>query len=334
MSILYTFATLNGWTAIRTNGLATAGLPVAQDTSSLQSSFFDPGATLPGVEQAQFNMVAHDTPADRAEIKFCPSTGDSGAGAEFYAHTGSPAASGVRSETCQMGHGGAVGGSSFDLGFSGAHTGYHIYTDTNPDGSRYLHGWVEGTTNTFWHFAMGTFVKSGTYGGGQYCAATYIDGFESFHTPFQWPSFAGANTAAFVRMDSAFGSGIPGWRKMFGWAFDQGSDDSFLGGAFYGGQNSFNLRTPLGPIIQPYWNSDSPSSTSSAWKFMGHTQDLRLVSMDGLEPKQTIVLGADTWDIIPAFRKGIETAASAYVKTGTDQDQTTNQMGYAYRRTV
>lgn len=233
-----------------------------------------------------------------------------------------------------MGHAGATVGNSIDIGFSGTHVAYSLYTDANPDGSLYLHGWVEGTTGTFWHIMMGTFVKSGDYDGGQYITATYIDGLERFHTPFQYDSSQASQTVSWVRMDDAFSSGDPGWRHLHGWAFDEDTADSFLGGTFYGGQNSFNLRTPLGPLIVPFWDSDTPTSLSSNWMFMGHFQDVRLISMDGLEPKSTIVLGGDTWDIIPAFRKGIETGSSAYVHTGTDQLQSSNLMGYAYRRTA
>lgn len=329
---LHTFATtLSGWTSVRTNGATSAGVPAGQDTSGNQVSIYDPGATLPGVEDAQFNFIAHNTPADRAEIKICPSTGDGGIGDEFWEHPGSPAGSGARLDTVQMGHGGALSGSA-DLGFSGAHVSYRLYSGTNPDGSRYLHGWVEGTTNTFWHIHLGTLVKSGAYDGGQYITATYIDGFEVFHTPWQFDSSQSSQTVSYVRMDSAFTYGAPGWQHLHGWAFDQDLDDGFMNGLFFGGQNSYNGRTPLAPIIVPFWNSDAPSSGSSPWKPMGCVNDVRLVSMSGLEPKQTIVLGTDTWDIIPAFRKGTETDGDAYRKTGSDQDQTSNMMAYAYRR--
>ncbi|KKN40604.1 hypothetical protein LCGC14_0731650 [marine sediment metagenome] len=329
---LVTFAVLSGWTSVRTNGQIAPGVPVEQDTSGSQSSILDPGATLPGVEDAQFNFVAHDSPADRAEIKICPSTGDGGASTEFWDHPGSPAASDSRAETVQMGHGGALVGHSIDLGFSGSHVAYSLYSGQNTDGSRYLHGWIEGTVNTFWHIAFGTIEKSGAYDGGQYVTATYIDGFERFHTPFQFDSSQASQTVSYVRMDNAFTSGSPGWRDLHGWAFDQDTDDNMLNALFFGGQNSFNLRSPLAPVLVPYWESDAPSATTSNWKFLGCVTDMRLVSMDGLEPKAVIVLGGDTWDVIPAFRKGTESGSSAYVKTGTDQNQTSNQMGYAYRR--
>lgn len=331
---LISFCGTSGWTTIRTNGLAAAGNPGDQDTSGLQSSIHDPSVDLPGVERAQFNFVAYNTPALHAEIRICPSTGDSGVGAEFYAHTGTPSTSSRANQTA-WGHGGReVTSSGQDLGFSGASTSYSFYSNTNTDGSRFVHGWVEGITDTFWHFSFGTVEKSGTYDGGTYLTATYIDGFETFYTPHQWDSSQQGLTISWVRMDNAMGSGDPGWRDYHGWAFDQDNTETFMGALHYGGQNSYNLRTPMAPIFVPFWDASQPSSQSGNWKFMGCLNDVRLISMDGLEPKQVITLGADTWDIIPAFRKGVEVGSNSYKRTGFDQTQSSNQMAYAYRRNV
>lgn len=330
---LISFCGTSGWTVIRTNGLAAAGDPGDQDTSGLQSSIHDPSVTLPGAEQAQFNFVAYSTPALHSEIRISTSTGDSGSGAQFYAHTGTPSTSARVTQTA-WGHGGSeVTSSGIDLGFSGASVAYSFYSGANTDGSRFVNGWVEGITDTFWHFGFGTVEKATTgYDGGQYIVASYIDGAENYFSPHQWGGFVGAKTVAWVRMDAAFSSGTPGWRKYYGFAFDELGDDGFMSALYYGGQNSYNLRTPMAPIFMPYWSSDAPAIASSKWKFLGCLNDIRLISMSGLEPKQVITLGADTWDVVPAFRKGIEVGANSYKRTGVDQTQTSNQMAYAYRR--
>lgn len=332
LSTMITFAGANGWTIIRTNGATSAGLPSPQATSGAQSSIFDPGATLPGSEQAQFNFVPFDSPNSKAEIKMAPSTGDGGSGVQFWQHPGSPIGSYTRADITCMGHAGGSGAGDQDLGFSGPHVSYNLYAGQNPDGSRYIQGFVEGTTNTFFHIFFGTFVKSGAYDGGQYITATYIDGNERYHTPFQFDSSIGNQTVSYVRMDNAFGSGSPGWRDMMGWAFTQGSSTGLVHATYSGGLNSFNGRTPLGVNIMGYYETNTPAINTSDWKPMGHTQDLRLVSMDGREPNSQITLGSDTWDIVPAFRKGTNTTTSAYTKTGTDNNQVSNQQGYAFRR--
>lgn len=337
MVAIYNFATTNGWVGVRTNGATSAGFATGHTTSTAQSSFYDPGAVLPGVERAQINMVTHDTPAGQAVIRFCPSTGDSGALAEFWTHTGSPAASNIGTETTQMGQ--ADFGTPSDLGFGGSHVGYHLYTSTNPDGSRYLHGWVEGTTGTFWHFALGTFVKSGAYGGGQYVDAAFANTSPSrARGPFQANAFGSVFTKPWCRMDDSFADGTTfpgGWQKLDGWAYQTTGSSSFrrnfIRGYYYGGANSFNLRTPLGPIYHPF---KQQAVTTAKWKPMGHLQDMRLVSMENLEAKAQITLGTDVWDIIPCFRKGVEINSNAMVRTGSGQTITTNQQGYAYRRVV
>ena len=322
LTSLATRLSTDGWTIVRSNGLAESG-------SSLQLSVSDPG--IP--EGNQYNFVAYDSPAANARWDFQPSTGDSGSSANFYAHTGSPDNSGSNETYCRFGNNRISGA---DQGFAGSSVAYHFFSGTTPSGARYCHIVVEGTAGVFFHIHFGTYEKAGSFIGGQYATMHVQDADNSSQQ--SWPLQFNPNIQcgrAWHRFDDYKGSGSPGWRRLYGFTSNNGASD--LTRALYqGGLDEATQRTPFGPILMPYWETNTPS-TSNAWVLAGHIPDLMAVSMDGREPGEIITLGSDDWHLFPIHRKttdGTSVTTSAYQNTytsGSAPNNDSNLMGLAYR---
>ena len=321
LSKLVTRLTTDGWTIVRTNG-----------SPGAQVSVSDGSAT----EGNQFNFLADDT-AINANISCQPSRADGGAGVAFYNHTGSPKNAGTLGTYVVCGH----KSSSTDQGFSGSHTAYHFFTGSTSDG-RYCHVVVEGTAGVFWHLSFGTLEKAGSFTGGQYMTALELDNSGNVMWPFQ---FANPVTRAtqWVRCDEFFtgisvttDGGSSRWFEDIGMAHNQGNAQGLVKAYYQGGLINFSQRTPFAPNLISVWNSLTPSISVTNYKILGHTPDLRLVSMDGRESSEQIIIGSDTWHIFPVHRKttdGTSTTSSAYINTftgGGAPNHDSNLAGFAY----
>ncbi|MEE8551595.1 MAG: hypothetical protein V3T08_10120 [Gemmatimonadota bacterium] len=320
LSKLVTRLTTDGWTIIRTNG-----------SPGTQVSISDGSAA----EANQFNFLADDTAAVAA-IDCQPSRADGGIGASFFAHTGSPDASGASGTFCSIGH----RTSATDQGFSGSHTAYFFFTGSTPDG-RYAHVVVEGTAGVFFHLYFGTIAKAGTFTGGQYMTALHVTDAGLFTWPFEFNE-PGLRAKSWIRCDEFFTSisvttdgGVSRWHEAPGMAHNNVSSSNYAANWYQGGLQNFNQRSPFGPNLCIVWNAISPSATSTAHKIIGHTPDLRLVSMDGREPGEIVIIGGDNWRIFPAHRKttdGTSTTSSAYINTfvgGPAPNNDSNLAGFA-----
>ncbi len=309
------------WSVIRSNG-------AGGDPAGTQLTIEDTAAAV----GTFYSMIPDNSPSNDANVQMQPHTADSGIGASFFAHTGSPDATGSSGTFSVMGNGLF---STTDQGFVGPHTQFFLFEGATGAG-RYLHVVVEGTAGVYFHMWMGTIEKAGTFTGGQYTAASYAENANQVQWPGQFAPTTTRGTQWF-RFDNAFTSGSPGWREMNWFAFFQGSGTSLPAGVYEGGLNEFNQRTPFSPILCPFWANDTPSIISTNWKLAGHIPDCRLVSMDGREPGETITLGSDTWHIFPVHRKttdGISTTSAAYNNTnvtGSAPNNDSNMAGYAYR---
>lgn len=314
----------DGWTIIRVDGSPGSQVSVSDGSAA---------------EANQWNFLADDTAAI-ANISCQPSRADGGSGLAFYAHTGSPDNSGSIGTYAQIGH----KTSATDQGFSGTHTKYFFFTGSTANG-RYCHIVVEGTTGIYFHMAFGTCEKAGSFNGGQYISASST-GAISNHSfwLFQFGNATSRNTAWF-RDDDHFNSigqttdaGLSRWFQDFAFAGNAGTTFQMFGPLYQLGLQAFNQRTPFCPIWLTVFNSLIPSPVSTAWKLNGHVPDMRFVSLDGREPGETIVIGADTWHLFPMFRKttdGISTTSSAYGDTftgGSAPNHDSNLMGLAYRQ--
>jgi len=155
LSLMENRLSADGWTVVRNNGAATG-------TSGQQLSVSDPAVA----EGNQFNFVVDPVAANDDLWLMAPSTGDGGAGVEFWDHPGSPggnqsAAQVLLGDDADNGH-----------GFTGASIAYSFFSSTTPSGARYFHGVLEGSAGVFYHWGFGTIEKAGTFTGGQYMYGT------------------------------------------------------------------------------------------------------------------------------------------------------------------
>ncbi len=319
LSLLQTRLSTDGWTIVRANGLAETG-------SSLQLSVSDPGIA----EGNQYNMVAFDTgTAPRWAIQ--PSTGDGGAGVNFYNHTGSPNSSGSVGTSLLFGN---TDLSTTDQGFGGASIAYFFFSGTTPSGARYCHVVLEGTAGVYFHFAFGTVEKAGTFTGGQYATATSVqhNNFDQVW-PFQFLQDV-SRSQCYVRGDSLLSAGSPGWRRLQAFAHALNSGALPLRFLYYGGLDTSTQRTPFAPMLIPFWSLDIPSLSTTSSIILGHVPDIMLVSMDGREPGAILTLGSDDWYIFPAHFKTQVNSSVSYTSsvTGGTPANTSNLAGYAYRK--
>lgn len=325
VSKIYNHATANGWTGVRNNGAVTGA-------SGAQHSLSDGSAAVSN----QINMVGFNA-ANTAEIAMQPSTGDGGSGVQFFNHTGSPNTSGTRGTYVSMGH----GTSTAALGFAGAHVAYHIFSGSHADG-RYVHVVCEATAGVFYHMMFGTILKAGSFNGGQYATASNVRPQTSAQV--MWPFSSGGLTGQgtqWLRGDGLYSFGTPGWQALHGAAHSPSNNSTvaaMTSTLYQGGLIGFNGRTPLGPVVAPFWQTVTPSGSSTLFYLLGHLPDVRLVNMDGREPGEQIVLGSDTWHLFPAYRKttdGTSTTTAAFANTfvaGTDANTNdSNLAGYAFR---
>jgi len=320
LSKLVTRLTTDGWTIVRTNGSPGAQVSVSDGSAA---------------EANQFNFLADDTAAVAA-IDCQPSRADGGSGVSFFAHTGSPNTAGTNGTFVSIGH----RTSATDQGFSGTHTAYFFFTGSTPDG-RYAHIVVEGTAGVFFHLFFGTIAKAGTFVGGQYMTGFTTTSTGLFTWPFQFNESKFRSTS-WIRCDDFFtgisvttDAGLSRWHEAPGMAHNNGTATNYAAAWYQGGLQNFNQRSPFGPNLCIVWNAVSPSSVSTAHKILGHTPDLRLVSMDGRDPGEVLVIGADSWRIFPVHRKtldGSSTTTSAYVNTtaaGPAPNTDSNLAGFA-----
>ncbi len=308
------------WSVIRSNGAggdpATSQLTI-EDTSQAVGSFW---SMEPNNTDGVINMQPH--------------TADSGAGVTFENHTGSPNTTGNNGTFVRMGTGVNF---TQDQGFVGPHTQFFFFEDSTSDGA-YLHIAVEGTAGIYFHMWMGTIEKAGTFDGGQYAAGCTAG---SSATGTMWAGQFNPPTTSstqWFRADSVFSSGTPGWREMNWFAHYRGGSTKLGAFSYEGGLNEWNQRTPLGPILAPFWASNTVSASVTQYIVAGHIPDMRYVSMDGREPGDLLTLGSDSWHLFPVHRKttdGTSSTTSAYTNThagtGPAPRDDSNLAGYAYR---
>lgn len=305
------------WTLIRNNGAPGGQLSISDPTAS---------------EANQFNFIADDT-AETAHIACQPSRADDGDGLGlYYQHPGSPVTSGP-ARTARMGH----PDSATNQGFGGSHVAYHLFSGSTSDGF-YLHVVCEGDAGVFFHLSFGTIEKAGAFSGGQYVTAMQTNDDVQICWPFSW--FPGGwNSTQWLRNDDVLtggtittDGGTSRWTEDFGMT----NSSTSLSLAWYGGGVlPWSQRTPFGPNLLVTWESLSVGD----FVILGHTPDIRLVSMNGRVPGEVVTLGSDDWHLFPVHvknsaRGGSTGNTNSYKNTfhGTGPpDNDSNLAGFAYR---
>lgn len=129
----------------------------------------------------------------------------------------------------------------------------------------------------------------------------------------------------------------PTWSEEIGYAhgYNTGSAGfrGFMGSLYWGGLIELSQRTPLAPNFLKTEQTGSPGQTI----ILGHTPDLRIISMEGRNPDgETVTIGSDDWLLFPARTTGstVQTGSNAYLFTGTAPNHQSNLAGYAYKKIV
>ena len=324
---IYTFAGTEGWTQVRNNG-------AGDGTGNNQHSIRDP------LSNFQVNMVGDNTSAS-AHIRVQPSIGDSGSSAtEFYDHPGSPDDTGVNGTFVRCGQYDTPAGAA--QGFEGTSVGYQLFGGSDSAGRKYIHVVVEGVTNTYWHLHFGHIERAGTLSGAGGAYVTALNVNEAGFVFWPWQNGNINTDSAQWILDNDHFTGGPAhstdatnwWHQDFGHAGYQGTSQNMVGALFSGGLQAWNQRTPFAPCWAAVWGARAITPSSTAWKLIGHQPEIRLVSMDGRSPGETITLGSDTWHIIPVHRKDVRTSTTnAYSNVNTAGPAPNNDsglMGFAF----
>jgi hypothetical protein len=324
---LVTFATAQGWTITSVVGYRDG---ITYD----QVSMTDGSAS----QNPYFHFLADDD-LNTAAINCQPSRLYVDTETPFYAHTGSPNTGGGPGTYISIGH----RASADNQGFGGASTAYWFFAGTTSDG-RYMHVVVEGDAGVFFHLAFGTIEKAGTFNGGAYMTAMQTDDSSQVMWPFtfspgnwhstQWLRCDNVLTGGTVTTDG----GTSRWTEHFGQAF---AGNTSLSHAWaFGGVIPWNQRTPFGPNLCLTWEDTVPSPTLDDFVILGHTPDIRIVSMDGREPGEIVTIGSDDWYLFPvhvknAARGGATGSSASYINSftaGSPPNNDSNLAGFAYRR--
>ena len=346
---LKTFAVSTaGWTLVRDNGAGStgSGYPSPRprgDGTSNQVSLTDASAA----EDNQFNFF-YDNTAAYAHLMMQPSVGDSGAGAEFFEHDGTPNDTG----TAQYVSCGQMM-STADQGFSGSHKAYHFFGDALTDG-RYIHVVVEGTTGVFWHMSFGTIIKAGDLNGGQYMVghqqpssspATDIWPYQQDEgnlAGHSWIRFDDGYTANSVTTDG----GTSRWFQGFGDAsLNGGGTDVFTFGLYqYGPQYGWNSRTSMAPVVafarnRPQSAAQGTYPMLNGFMILGTVPNVRQISVESFDDGESLTIGSDEWLVFPMHVKNPDTVEASNGRwsdkldsAGPAPNGSSGYMGLAYRK--
>lgn len=208
-----------------------------------------------------------------------------------------------------------------------AYPSYYFYSNAAGD---YLHVVVEVGTDQFRHFGCGNlkkFADWNTAGGGQYAyghvGVTQSSGVSST-TSFLLDGAATSTTgtpvndrSATMRMNGWPGQTTQVWANVWGNRTVTELNDSagnprltVIGGG-RGGPNARafgwlgpGISTGLAPVSTiPLWYIDRSGAAPQPVYLIGFMPDVRYVHLRNLAPKDTFVLGAETWRVFPQVRR-------------------------------
>lgn len=315
---LWTFASANGWAS---DELDLVGGSVAMSKNSVfVSCRFDPASeNILSVHQALAFDGAATEPGDH--------TDDSGNG---FNSSGSHTNANLDNER------------HVELG-NGPFTSYHFFeNDSNP---AYIHVAVE-TGATIWrHFGWGELDKRGDWTGGEYAYGHIVPGgvqntqtsaLISHLLDGVFASTTGDNErmAATLHLEGLTGmDGSSKWAQVWGTKTaatptdTAGNPKAFANGGHRGGPIAFGTGfvgpagtqtgyIPMYPIALFYCDTGT-----NLCQLLGYMPDVRGMNMRFFAAEQEVVIGGDTWVIIPDTQK-----------TDQDVDDRSYNRGTAYRK--
>lgn len=227
---------------------------------------------------------------------------------------------------------------------TGPFTSYRIFS-----GANYIHVAVERTPGVYVFLALGSLDKYGTYVGGAYASASsqYTDVYGTINSIYSsshaylFDNFVTdynntpASHVVHAEVDGVIYSynhvpsaGVGTGSRVTGLVRHQSSNNSqsqvevpnYLSQVVT--PNSFNLVTPLQPSIL------YKSRASGLFSPIGEVPDFRAVNMKNYNAGDEVVLGGDTWVILPAKSKTLTwNVANSMVPSS-------GMYGYAFKKVI
>jgi len=235
---------------------------------------------------------------------------------------------------------------------TGPYEAYFFYMNFDPAiGAKYVHVVVETTAGVYRHFGFGTIDKVGSFVGGQYINGHFWQQGSQSDNPntsghrvaFDGIGTTGSTNRCHVHVpldelngwNGGLSSPAEKWHVAGNQSTGNDADGVHKGNiewggrqAWYlhpffeiGGSSQFNGFKPLIPI--PLFLRDFDPNPDEMY-LLGYAPDVREISVEGLTPGQSLVIGGDTWDTFPVGRKYLV----------QDDTEGTGMWGRAYRRRV
>ena len=299
-----TFANANGWT------VATGG--TGGDSPLGQVSMSSDGIFVNAIAEAASNRI-------RSMIATAYSSGT-----QFYAQSGA------------AGGGSSTVSTHTVLGLLSGMSSNNYYLFGNTSSPRYVHAVLEIAAGKFLHWMFGTCAKYGTFTGGGYNTCLYWDPSTNvgIHVPFAWRP-AVTQCTSYLRADSLLGGGSPQWKKDLGFLmYNSGLGAQNLTPILAApGLNNLTMRSHLLPNFLKIEQTETGGVQNNI--VIGHTPDLRFISMDGRAPKDELTIGTDTWKVFPVYTKWPSPASSSNVfliPQGSAPNSHSSLAGFAFRK--
>lgn len=213
---------------------------------------------------------------------------------------------------------------------NGPYTSHHFFTGTSPD---YLHVVLEFEPGVFRHIGWGELEKYGDWTGGEYCYGHIQDSgsptttVNSVLLDALWVDTTSSeeNRGWTMHMEGFKSQPAAGkWGSQWPSTSNDFLDDTAgnpretLMGGFRGGMIAAGLGwlassqgtgfVPFYSIAAWWWDEDVGDPYDIA--FLGLQPDVRGVNIKAFEPKQTVTVGGQTWQVFPTVRKQNTNGAS------------------------
>jgi hypothetical protein len=224
---------------------------------------------------------------------------------------------------------------------TGPYVAYHFFASALAAPRPYLHVALEVQSGTFRHFGIGQLRQFGAFTNGAYVHNTNHDFATTSNQVsiadnggHSWPFDTAGSTAnvynTIVRAD--FGGVSPRYcqtnsntdavgRLRCTFRPPSNSEWGTFAALSLAGPSAFTGRAPFFPLLC-FAQADT---TDNLIHPLGFPDDFRFVRVDNFAPGDSVALGADTWRIFPAVRKGPALSGPAGI-------QNSWTYGYAYRQ--
>jgi len=201
-------------------------------------------------------------------------------------------------------------------GMDGPFYAYHLFADAQE-----IHCVIEISSIDFAHINFGVIEKTYSGTGGHFITGTfglYNEGPATLNPPFD------ENITVYAPMESNYYYGLSNAThapsNYIQTPLEVGNSNS-TNGYFGRSYSSIDGSAALMPITLHFSRPDSYFS------YLGHPASARYVSLQGLQPRQEVTLGSETWQVFPIFRK-------SGTDWGTIPEPASGYFGMAYKKVL